>query len=76
MQVVIEFNNIFRSKAHQKFTQIGIFCVKIYRLATLVVRETKRETGKSSIFGVRFMHTWLGPQSHKGMRKGLIILGR
>jgi hypothetical protein len=33
--MVIKYNNIFRSKALQNFTQIGIFGLKINHLATL-----------------------------------------
>jgi hypothetical protein len=34
-QMTIEYINLFHSKAHPKFTQIGIFGMKIYHLATL-----------------------------------------
>jgi hypothetical protein len=35
-QMVIKFTNIFHCKALQKFTQIGIFGLEIYHLATLI----------------------------------------
>jgi hypothetical protein len=35
-QMAIEYTNLFHSKSSQKYTQIGIFDLKKYHLATLV----------------------------------------
>jgi hypothetical protein len=44
-QMSIEYTSIFHCKTlHRKFTQIGIFGLKIYHLATLTSRRDARKT--------------------------------